>query len=77
MNTILLAALVFISSFMNNFWLFALFYGILFGIVAGLTYMLPVHLGFSHFPNKRGLVTGVILAGFGCGVVISNNIVLI
>lgn len=74
--SILLPVLVFISSYMPNFWLFALFYGVLFGIVAGLTYMLPVHIGFSHFPNKRGLVTGVIVAGFGCGVLVSNNIVL-
>jgi len=45
--------------------------------------MLPVHIGFSHFPNNkyfifknRGMVTGFILAGFGCGVLISNNIVI-
>ena len=25
--------------------------------------------------NFRGMVTGIIIAGFGCGVVISNNIV--
>ena len=81
-NCILLAACVFVSSFMPNFWLFALFYGVFFGILAGLTYMLPVHIGFMHYPNKRylliilrGMVTGIIVAGFGCGVLISNNIV--
>lgn len=73
---ILLAATVFASSYMPNFWLFAVFYGVIFGIIAGLAYMLPVHIGFSHFPNRRGLVTGSIVAGFGCGVLISNNIVL-
>ena len=78
---ICIAASVFISSFMKNFWLFALFFGIFFGIFAGMCYMLPVHIGYMHFPNKklinniRGLVTGAIVAGFGCGVLISNNIV--
>ena len=82
MLTVVLAACVFISSFMPDFWSFALFYGVFFGILSGLCYMLPVHIGFMHFPNKRlcyyirGLVTGAIVAGFGCGVLISNNIVI-
>jgi nitrate/nitrite transporter NarK len=38
---------------MQNFWLFSLFFGVLFGIFAGFTYMLPVHIGFAHYPNKR------------------------
>ena len=50
---LLLAIVVFISSYMPNFWLFAIFYGIFFGIIAGLSYMLPVHIGFMHYPNRR------------------------
>ncbi len=52
-NTILLPLSVFISSFMPNFWVFTLFYGIIFGILAGFTYMLPIHICYSHFPNRR------------------------
>ncbi len=52
--------------------------------------MLPIHIGYANYPNRRFLflmlknnistrvmVTGIILAGFGCGVVISNNLVYI
>jgi MFS family permease len=48
-----IALSVFISSYMPNFWAFAFFYGVVFGVIAGLCYMMPVHIGFMHFPNKR------------------------
>lgn len=41
-SQVLQAVTVFFSSFTDNFWLFILFYGIIFGIVAGLGFMIPM-----------------------------------
>ena len=54
-NSILMPLFVLISSFMLNFWLFALFFGAFFGMFAGFSYMLPVHVGYAHYPNRRYL----------------------
>jgi hypothetical protein len=39
---ILQALSVFISSYMTNFWLFVLFYGIIFGLISGFAFMIPI-----------------------------------
>lgn len=41
-SQVLQAVTIFASSYMTNFWLFVLFYGIIFGIVAGLGFMIPM-----------------------------------
>jgi hypothetical protein len=41
-NQILLAAVVFISSYMQHMTLFAIFYGILFGLLSGVSYLIPI-----------------------------------
>ncbi|CDW85525.1 UNKNOWN [Stylonychia lemnae] len=35
-------------------------------------YMAPIFAAWMHFPDRKGLVSGVILAGFGLGVFIYN-----
>lgn len=47
-------------------------YGFLPGFGCGLAYMTPMSNGFGWFPNRRGLVAGVILAGFGIGTFVFN-----
>lgn len=37
-----LSAIVFISSFMTNIWAFIVLYGIIFGLLVGLIFMVPV-----------------------------------
>ena len=39
-----------------------------------MTYMVPVHHVWSWFPTRPGLVTGLIISGFGFGAVIFNNV---
>ena len=47
-------------------WLY-LSYGVLGGIGTGLAYIPSVSCGIKWFPGKKGLVTGVIIFGFGFG----------
>lgn len=47
-------------------------YGLLPGFGCGLAYMTPMSNGFGWFPNRKGLVAGVILAGFGIGTFVFN-----
>lgn len=47
-------------------------YGFIPGFGCGLAYMTPMSNGFGWFPNRKGLVAGVILAGFGIGTFVFN-----
>ena len=55
---------------MSNFTAFALLYAFGFGICNGLTYMIPMHHGWLWFPNKAGLISGIIIGGFGLGALV-------
>ena len=46
------------------------FIGIIAGTGLGLTYVCPVAVGMKWFPDKKGLITGLAVAGFGFGAVI-------
>ncbi len=39
-----------------------------------MAYTAPVINGWNWFPNRKGLVTGVIVAGFGSGGFIFNRV---
>ena len=45
-------------------------YGVISGIGIGFTYVCPVATGIKWFPDKRGLITGLSVAGFGAGALI-------
>lgn len=47
-------------------------YGFIPGFGCGLAYMTPMSNGFGWFPQRKGLVAGTILAGFGIGTFIFN-----
>ena len=47
-----------------------------FGSMCGMTYMVPVHHGWLWFPERAGLVSGIIIGGFGLGPLIFNNLSL-
>jgi OFA family oxalate/formate antiporter-like MFS transporter len=38
----------------------------------GLAYMVPIYVAWYHFPDRKGLVSGIIMAGFGFGVFVFN-----
>ena len=69
-NQVLSAAFIFIASYMQDVWLFFLFYGILFGLIAGVSFMIPIVECNKYFPGKKMYVNGVILIGTGMGSVV-------
>jgi hypothetical protein len=44
------------------------------GISGGLAYMLPIICGWRYFPNRRGIVSGITIGGYGFGSFIMNFI---
>ena len=53
-----------------NFALKLIFIGILGGAGIGLAYVVPIAVGVKWFPDKKGLVSGLAVAGFGFGAFI-------
>ena len=53
--------------FAYTFEAFLCLFSIGFGICNGLTYMVPMQHGWLWFPNNPGLVSGIIIGGFGIG----------
>lgn len=47
-----------------------IFIGVVGGTGIGLAYVCPIACGMRWFPDKRGLITGIAVAGFGFGAVI-------
>ena len=58
------------GAFMKDFVPFALLYVLGFGICNGLTYMIPMHHGWLWFPKSAGLISGIIIGGFGLGALV-------
>ena len=56
-----------ISSFITNFTLFIIFYGCIGALGCGVCYMAALVVSWEHFPERKGLVTGVIDGGYGLG----------
>jgi len=54
----------------HSFWAQLVFVGILEGAGIGLVYVVPIAVGVKWFPDKKGLVTGLAVAGFGFGATI-------
>ena len=58
---------VFLASFSKNLYAFIAFYALMFGGGVGLAYTSPMIAGWKWLPNQKGLVSGIILTGFGAG----------
>ncbi len=67
---VLLATGMIIASFARNITLLVIAYGIISGIGIGFAYVCPISAGVKWFPDKRGLITGLAVAGFGAGALI-------
>ena len=67
---------VFISSFMKSFAGYCIFYGAFFGFSIGIAYLVPFKNCYSYFPDRKGMVGGVCMMGYGFGAVIYNQIFL-
>ena len=54
----------------SNFLLQLIFIGLIGGAGIGLAYVCPIACGVKWFPDKKGLITGLAVAGFGFGATI-------
>jgi OFA family oxalate/formate antiporter-like MFS transporter len=55
----------------QKLWLLYLSYGVIGGLGLGLGYIVPVAVLVKWFPERRGLITGIAVAGFGAGALVA------
>ena len=55
----------------TQLWLLVLGYGVISGFGLGFAYIVPIAMLQKWFPDKRGLITGLAVAGFGFGAVLT------
>lgn len=66
---------IFLASFSGqNIWWIYMTYGVIGGVGLGLAYIVPISVLVKWFPDKRGLMTGVAVGGFGAGALITAPI---
>jgi OFA family oxalate/formate antiporter-like MFS transporter len=66
---------IFLASFSNHgLWWLYLSYGLIGGIGLGFSYIVPVAVLVKWFPDRRGLITGIAVGGFGAGPLITAPI---
>lgn len=64
---ILIGISFYVSSLTKSFYTFVVTFGILGGVLIGFLYMIPVAHCYKYFPKKKGMVSGIIVAGSGLG----------
>ena len=63
---------VFLASFSaHKLWWLYMSYGVIGGIGLGLGYIVPVAVLVKWFPDRRGLITGIAVGGFGAGALVT------
>src|ERR687898_3521393 len=72
---VLYGAGIFLASFAQpSLWILYLTYGLMAGIGIGLGYIVPIATLIKWFPDKRGVITGIAVAGFGAGALVTAPI---
>jgi len=54
----------------TSFWPLVILIGVVAGSGIGLAYVVPIAVGMRWFPDKKGLITGLAVAGFGFGAML-------
>jgi len=63
---------VFLASFAaDKLWWLYLSYGVIGGVGLGFSYIVPVAVLVKWFPDRRGLITGIAVGGFGAGALVT------
>ncbi len=55
----------------HGLWWLYLSYGVIGGVGLGFAYIIPISVLVKWFPDKRGLMTGIAVGGFGAGALIT------
>ena len=77
-TTLLGCALMVLGTYMGSFQTrllpFMGFYSLAAGLGTGMSYSTPMIAGWSWFPESKGLISGLILFGFGAGAFVFNKV---
>jgi OFA family oxalate/formate antiporter-like MFS transporter len=72
---VLYGAGTFLASYSyHGIWWLYLTYGVIGGIGLGFSYIVPISVLVKWFPDRRGLMTGIAVGGFGAGALITAPI---
>lgn len=66
---IMLTSLYF-ATLMKTWWTFVFFYAVLFPIGIGMVYWTPIICAWEWFPDRKGLISGLVIGCFGFGAFI-------
>ena len=69
-GSFIMLATIYASSLVTDWWMFVLSYGVGFPFGAGLCYWPPIISGWEWFPNNKGMISGLIIGGYGFGAFI-------
>ncbi len=75
LGAILIAVGVISSAVMTTLVGLLISYGIIFGMGIGFGYVCPIACANKWFPDKKGLINGIAVAGFGAGAFIFNFLI--
>mmetsp|Transcript_31325 Transcript_31325/g.55051 ORF Transcript_31325/g.55051 Transcript_31325/m.55051 type:complete len:439 (+) Transcript_31325:51-1367(+) len=65
---------VFVSCYTTTVFQLTMTYGITYGIGMGIAYMVPIACGYKWMPKRKGIISGIVVTGFGCGGALFNII---
>jgi MFS transporter, OFA family, oxalate/formate antiporter len=68
-GVIMITAIV-ISTYMKTWWTFIAFYSFMFPVGIGLVYWPPIICAWEWFPERKGLISGLVIGAFGFGAFI-------
>jgi len=54
----------------TSFWILLILIGLVGGAGIGFAYVVPIAVGMRWFPDKKGMITGLAVAGFGFGAML-------
>lgn len=67
---VIMIGAILIASYMKTWWSFIALYSFVFPIGIGLVYWPPIISAWEWFPNRKGLISGLIIGAFGFGAFI-------
>ena len=63
-----------LASSRDELWTLVLGYGVISGFGLGVAYIVPIAMLQKWFPDRRGLITGLAVGGFGFGAVLTSPV---